>query len=85
VAVHTVFCVQIHEGLWEKKLYKNNVSKNKLQPIDERKMTDTTTENFWKAWIEPVDPPKPIFYRLYYDSQGHPVCYAMDGQQITAM
>ena len=49
-----------------------------MQPIDERKMTDTTTENFWKAWIEPVDPPKPIFYRLYYDSQGHPVCYTME-------
>lgn len=41
-------------------------------------MIDTTTENFWKAWVLPIDPPASIFYRLYYNDQGRPVCYTME-------
>lgn len=37
-----------------------------------------TTENFWKAWAEPVPAPAPVFSRLYYDEQGNPVCYSME-------
>ena len=41
-------------------------------------MTDATTENFWRAWSEPWPEPKPIFYRLYYNEQGYPICYTME-------
>jgi hypothetical protein len=37
-----------------------------------------TTENFWKAWAEPVPEPAPVFSRLYYDEQGNPLCYSME-------
>ena len=37
-----------------------------------------TTENFWKAWAEPVAEPVPVFFRLYYDEHGHPVAYSME-------
>lgn len=37
-----------------------------------------TTENFWKAWAEPVPEPAPVFSRLYYNSAGEPVCYSME-------
>jgi len=51
---------------------------NRQKQINEGKMTNQTTENFWKAWAEPWPDPKPIFYRLYYDQQGYPVCYSME-------
>jgi hypothetical protein len=41
-------------------------------------MTNATTENFWKAWAEPCLEPPTIFYRLYYDQEGNPVCYTME-------
>ena len=37
-----------------------------------------TTENFWAAWALPVEPPRPIFYRLYYDDQGYLLYYSME-------
>ena len=37
-----------------------------------------TTENFWAAWALPVDPPKPVFYRLYYDNNGDFLFYSME-------
>ena len=37
-----------------------------------------TTENFWAAWALPVDPPKPAFYRLYYDNLGNFLFYSME-------
>ena len=37
-----------------------------------------TTENFWKAWAEPVPEPAPIFFRLYYSPHGEPVSYSME-------
>jgi len=37
-----------------------------------------TTENFWKAWAEPVSVPAPIFFRLYYNQHGQPVSYSME-------
>jgi hypothetical protein len=37
-----------------------------------------TTENFWKAWAEPVPEPAPIFFRLYYNELGEPVSYSME-------
>jgi len=37
-----------------------------------------TTENFWKAWSEPVAAPAPIFFRLYYNERGEPVSYSME-------
>lgn len=35
-----------------------------------------TFENFWATftWPEPVE----VFYRLYYDSDGWPICYSME-------
>ena len=41
-------------------------------------MTNATTENFWRAWAEPWPEPPPVFYRLYHDEQGRPVCYTME-------
>jgi hypothetical protein len=41
-------------------------------------MTNETTENFWRAWAEPWPDPEPVFYRLYYNEQGLPVCYTME-------
>jgi len=41
-------------------------------------MMNETTANFWQAWADPVELPKPIFYRLYYDQQGHLLCYSME-------
>jgi len=37
-----------------------------------------TTENFWKAWAEPVPEPAPIFFRLYYNPHCEPVSYSME-------
>jgi hypothetical protein len=41
-------------------------------------MTNSTTENFLKAWAEPWPEPPPVFYRLYFNEQGYPVCYSME-------
>ena len=35
-----------------------------------------TEEEFWAA-LAPADPPPKPTYRLYYDSQGHPLFYSM--------
>lgn len=38
-----------------------------------------TTENFWaaiRAWNP--EPPRPVYYRLYYDLDGKPVCYSQE-------
>jgi hypothetical protein len=37
-----------------------------------------TTENFWAAWAIPLEPPSPIFYRLYYDDDGYLLFYSME-------
>jgi hypothetical protein len=37
-----------------------------------------TTENFWAAWALPVEPPGPVFYRLYHDEQGYLLFYSME-------
>ena len=37
-----------------------------------------TTENFWAAWALPLDLPKPVFYRLYYDDNGNFLFYSME-------
>jgi hypothetical protein len=38
-----------------------------------------TTQNFFEVWdsFQPA-PPQPVFYRLYYNSQGCPVSYTME-------
>jgi hypothetical protein len=42
-------------------------------------MSNETTENFLKVMAEFAWPePKPIFYRLYYNDDGSPNCYAME-------
>ena len=42
-------------------------------------MTDTATENFWKAMSEWVLPePLPVFFRLYYNEDGTPIVYSME-------
>ena len=43
-----------------------------------RPQMNETTENFWLALAEPVPPPVPIFFRLYYNERGEPVSYSMD-------
>jgi len=43
-------------------------------------MTNTSTENFWKAWQESWPVPEPVFYRLYYNEDGYPICYTMEEQ-----
>jgi hypothetical protein len=42
-------------------------------------VSQETTDNFWaafNAW-EP-DPPKPVFFRLYYNESGNPTFYTME-------
>jgi len=42
-------------------------------------VSDETTENFWKAFNEwKPEPPRPVFYRLYYDDQGLPITWTME-------
>jgi len=36
-----------------------------------------TEEEFWKILFD-VPEPKPIFYRLYYNDDGTPICYSME-------
>jgi hypothetical protein len=42
-------------------------------------MSQDTTDNFWAAFAawEP-EPPKPVFFRLYYDESGNPTFYSME-------
>lgn len=37
-----------------------------------------TAEDFWAVLSEPLDPPRPVFYRLYYNDDGSPRCYSME-------
>lgn len=41
-------------------------------------MSNETTDNFWTAWHDwTPEPPAPVFYRLYYNDDGTPICYSM--------
>jgi hypothetical protein len=38
-----------------------------------------TTQNFWQALREwNPEPPRPVFFRLYYDDNGKPICYSQE-------
>lgn len=39
-------------------------------------MSEMTLEEFWAA-LAPVEF-KPVFYRLYYNADGTPICYTME-------
>ena len=41
-------------------------------------MNKITAEDFWKVWSQPVAEVPPVFYRLYYNNDGSPVCYTME-------
>ena len=41
-------------------------------------MNKIAAEDFWKVFLEPVEPPPAIFYRLYHRDDGTPVCYSME-------
>ena len=35
-----------------------------------------TTDNFWQVFRNwNPEPPKPVYFRLYYDDRGAPICY----------
>ena len=36
-----------------------------------------TSEEFWDI-LHAMPEPKPVFYRLYYNDAGEPVCYSME-------
>lgn len=38
-----------------------------------------TPEEFWNA-LHSMPEPLPVFYRLYYNDAGEPVCYSMEDQ-----
>lgn len=40
-------------------------------------MAAMTPDEFW-AILHNVPDPKPVFYRLYYNEQGYPVCYSTE-------
>lgn len=40
-------------------------------------MSEVTPEEFWAILHAPVET-KPIFYRLYYNNDGTPICYSME-------
>lgn len=45
---------------------------------------DETTKNFWKAWQEwDRTPPPPLYFRLYHDQDGNPICYSREDQPGT--
>ena len=48
--------------------------------MDWCRIVNETEENFWKAWAEPVPEPLPVFFRLYYNDDGRPLCYSMEHQ-----
>ena len=40
---------------------------------------DENTQNFLEFWNTYSWPePKPVFFRLYHDDAGHPLCYSME-------
>jgi hypothetical protein len=41
-------------------------------------MSKLTAENFWKIWSESAVSAPEVFYRLYYNDDGSPVCYTME-------
>jgi hypothetical protein len=42
-------------------------------------MTDSTTENFWEVFAnQGPHVAQTLFYRLYYDENGYPICYTME-------
>lgn len=42
-------------------------------------MSNDTTNNFWEAFNNwNIESPKPVFYRLYHNDDGTPVCYSME-------
>jgi hypothetical protein len=41
-------------------------------------MNKLTAENFWKIWSESAVPAPAVFYRLYYNDDGSPICYTME-------
>lgn len=40
-------------------------------------MSEMTPEEFWAA-LAPIPKAPPVFYRLYYNEQGHPLFYSME-------
>ena len=40
-------------------------------------MSEVTPEEFWNILHDSPEP-KPIFYRLYYNDDGTPICYTME-------
>lgn len=36
-----------------------------------------TPDEFWQI-LHDMPEPQPVFWRLYYNEQGHPVCYSME-------
>ena len=40
-------------------------------------MSEMTPEEFWAILHAPVEI-KPIFFRLYHDADGDPICYSME-------
>ena len=38
---------------------------------------ELTPEAFWAA-VAPLPPTLPVFYRLYYNNDGTPICYTME-------
>lgn len=41
-------------------------------------MNKIAAEDFWKIFLEPAPEPAPVFFRLYYNTDGSPVCYTME-------
>jgi hypothetical protein len=46
-------------------------------PLSQQELATMTPEEFIQILID-APPTPPIFYRLYYDSKGSPVCYTME-------
>ena len=41
-------------------------------------MSKLTAESFWKIWSQSAVSAPAVFYRLYYNADGSPVCYTME-------
>lgn len=46
-------------------------------PLSRKDLAAMTPEEFWQI-LHAVPDSQPVFYRLYYDNTGRPICYSME-------
>jgi hypothetical protein len=70
--------VPIHVELGKKKLFKNDVLKNRYRLTKENHMTAMTEQDFLSIWQDQQPCQVELEFRLYYDEQGFPLFYSTE-------